>query len=100
MRPDWDAHVLQDVVVLLDGRMVDMHARIVDDLVDDPVRICLRRPAEVVDRLRSVALPAGIDFVNRADLAWFRVGDQVLVLEAPPRRRIAAERLAGISWIG
>ena len=100
MRPDRDADVLQDVVVLLDGRMVDMHARIVDDLVDDPVRIGLRRPAEVVDRLRPVALPAGIDFVNRANLARFRVSDQVLVLEAPPRRRVAAERLAGISRIG
>ena len=100
MRPDRDAHVLEDVVVLLNGRMVDRHARIIDDLVDDAVRIGLRCPAEVINRLRPVALPAGIDFVDRANLARFRVGDQVVVVEAPPRRRVAAERLARIGRIG
>ena len=91
MRPDRDAHILEDVVVLLHGRMVDGHARIVDDFVDDAERIGLRRPAEIIDRLRPVALPAGIDFVDRADLARLRLGNQVVVLEAPPCRRIASE---------
>ena len=80
--------------------MVDRHAGIVDDLMHDTIWIGLWRPAEVVDRLRPVALAAGIDFVDRANLARFRVGGQIVVLEAPPRRRIAAERLAREGRIG
>ena len=100
MRPDGDAHVLEDAVGLLHGRMIDGHARIVDDFVHDAERIGLRRPAEIIDRLRPVALSAGVDFVDRADLARLRLGEQVVVLEAPPCRRVAAERLAGIGRIG
>ena len=91
MRPNRDANVLQDAVVLLHDRVVDRHARVVDDFVDDAVRIGLRHPAEVVDRLRPVALPTGIDFVDRANLARFRIGDQLLVVKTPPGRRVAAE---------
>ena len=69
-------------------------------LCTTPIRIGLRRPAEIVDRLRPVALAAGVDFVDRADLARLRVGDQIVVVEAPPRRRVAAERLAGVGRIG
>ena len=80
--------------------MVDWHAWIIDGLVHDSERIGLWRPAEVVDCLRPIALPAGVDFVDRADLARLRFGDQFLVVEAPPSRRVAAERLAGIGGVG
>ena len=80
--------------------MVDRHARIIDDLVHDAERISLRHPAEIVDRLRPVALPAGVDFVDRANLARLRLGEQILVVEAPPGRRVAAERFARVGRIG
>ena len=92
--------VLEDVVVFLDGRVVDRHARIVDDLVGDAVGVGLRGPAEIIDRLRPVALSTGIDLVDRADLARLRLGDQVAVLEAPPRRGVAAERSARVGRVG
>jgi hypothetical protein len=91
MRPNRDANVLEDVVVLLDDRMVDRHAWIIDDIVGDAIRIGLRHPGEVINRLRPIALAGGIDFVDRANLARFRVGDQVLVVEAPPGRRLENE---------
>src|SRR5262245_22125333 len=91
MRPDRNAHVLQDIVVLLDARVIDRHARIIDSLVDDTERIGLRCPAEIVDSLSPISLATGVDFIDRAYLAWFRVGDEILILETPPRRRIAAE---------
>ena len=55
-------------MIFLHGRMVDWNAWIVDDLVYDAVRVDLRRPAEIVDSLRPVALAAGIYFVDRAPL--------------------------------
>ena len=87
-------------MVFLDGRMVDWHARVVDGFVHNTERVSLRRPAEVVDRLRPVALPAGVDFVDCDDLARLRFRDQLLIVEPPPRGRVAAERLAGIGRIG
>src|SRR5262249_22677464 len=80
--------------------MINRYARIIDDLVDDTEWIGLRRTAEVVDRLRPISLPTGVDFVDRADLAWLRVGDQILVLETIPCRRIAPEGLARIRRVG
>ncbi len=87
-------------MVLLHGLVVDRHAGIVDRLVDHAERVGLRRPAEIVDRLGPVALSGGVDLVDGADLARLRLGDELLVVESPPRRRVAAERLAGIGRIG
>src|SRR5262245_15697981 len=81
----------EDVVVLLHDRMVDRHAWIVDDLVHDTIRIGLRNPAEVIDRVRPVLLPAGVDLVDRAHLAGLRFSKQIIVMKAPPGRRVAAE---------
>src|SRR5262249_8904134 len=91
MRPDRNAHVLQDIVVFLDARVINRHARIIDSLVDDAERIGLWCPAEIVDSLSPISLTTGVDFIDRADLAWLRFRNQILILEAPPRRRIAAE---------
>jgi hypothetical protein len=74
--------------------MVDRNARVVDRLVHDARGIGLRRPAEVVDSLRPVALPARVDLVDRDDLARLGLGQQLLVVEAPPRGRVAPEALA------
>ena len=90
----------RDAVVLLDRAVVDRDAGIVDGLVDHAERIGLRRPLEIVDRLGPVALSGGVDLVDRDHLARFGLGDQLLVMEAPPRRGIAAEGLAGIAGIG
>ena len=81
MRPDRNADVLEDAVIFLDRGMVDRHARVIDRLVHHPERIGLRRPAEIVDRLRPVALTGGVDLVDRADLARLRLVDQLLVVE-------------------
>ena len=87
-------------MVLLHRLVVDRHAGIVDRLVDHAERVGLRRPAEIVDRLGPVALPGSVDLVDRADLARLWLGDELLVVEPPPGRRIAAERLAGIGRVG
>src|SRR6516164_1610761 len=54
-------------------------------------RIGLRYPAVIVDRTRPVALPRGVDLINRDDLARLWLGQQIIVLEAPPGGRIAAK---------
>src|SRR6516164_3240184 len=54
-------------------------------------RIGLRYPAVIVDRTRPVALPRGVDLINRDDLARLWLGKQIIVLEAPPGGRIAAK---------
>ena len=100
MRPDRNAHVLQDAVVLLDRAVVDRNAGIVDGLVDHAERIGLRRPLEIVERLGPVALAGGVDLVDRDHLARLGLGQQLLVVEAPPGRGVAAEGLAGIAGIG
>ena len=94
VRADGDAHVLEDAVVLLDRLVIDGHAGIVDGLVHDAVGIRLRRPLEVVERLGPVALAGRVHLVDGDDLARLRIGQQLLVVKAPPRRRVAAERLA------
>src|SRR5262249_2724443 len=71
-----------------------------DDLVDHAVWIGLRSPAKIIDRLCPVALSAGVDLVDGADLARLGLGDKVFVVKPPPCRRVAAERLAGIGRIG
>ena len=100
MRPDRDAHVLQDAVVLLDHAVVDRHARVVDDLVHDAERVLLRHPAEVVDGARPAGRAGRVDLVDGDDLARLRLLEQVLVVEAPPGGGVAAEALAGVLRIG
>jgi hypothetical protein len=68
--------------------------------VDNPKGVGLRRPAEIVDRLRPIALPGGVEFVNRYDLARLRLGEEVVLLVTPPRGGVAAESLPGIGRIG
>ena len=60
----------------------------------DAERVGLRHPAVIVDRARPVAAVV-VEFVDRDDLARLRFGNQVVVVEAPPGRRIAAEGAAG-----
>ena len=99
MRPDRHAHALQHRHVLGDRAVVDRHARIVDDVVHHAERIGLRHPAVVVDRARPVPIAGGIDLVDGDHLAGLRLLDHVVVVEAPPRRGIAAEGLAGIGGV-
>ena len=94
MRADRHPHIFEDAVVFLDQAVVDRHARIIDDLVDDAERVLLRDPAIIVDRLRPIFFAAGVELVDRDDLARLRLGQQIVVLEAPPRRSIAAKGLA------
>ncbi len=71
--------------------MVDRHAGIVDDPVHHAKRTGLRHPAVIIDRARPVAAARRIDLVDRDDLARFRLGQEIVVVEAPPCRRIAAK---------
>ena len=87
-------------MVLLDGAVVNRDPRIVDGFVYHAKRIGLRRPLEVIDRLRPVSLPAGVDLIDGDHFARLRLGDQFLVVEPPPGGRIAAERLARMGRVG
>src|SRR5208282_101622 len=57
-------------------------------------RIGLRYPAVIVDRTGPVAAFRSIDLIDRDDLARLWLGQQIVVVEAPPCRRIAAESAA------
>ncbi len=93
MRADGDTHALEHALVLLNRAVVHRHARIIDDLMDDTIRISLRYPAIVVDRLRPVAGARGVDLVDGDHLSRLRIIHQILVMEAPPGGGIAAEGL-------
>ena len=80
--------------------MIDRHARVVDDLVDDAERVLLRRPAEIVDGPRPTGRAGGVDLVDRDHLARLRLLQQILVVEAPPGGGVAAEAFAGVLRIG
>jgi hypothetical protein len=74
MRSDRHPHVFEDAVILLDQTVVDRHSRIIDDLVDDAERVLLWDPTIIVDRLGPIFLAAGVEFVDRDDLARLRFG--------------------------
>ena len=80
--------------------MIDRNAGVINRLVHHAERIGLRRPLEIVDGAGPIALSAGVDFIDRDDFAWLRLGQEFLVVETPPRRGVAAERLAGVFWVG
>ena len=82
-------------MVFLDQQMVDRHSGVVDRAVNDSERVGLRHPAVVIYGARPVAAAGSIDLVDRDDLARLRLGQQIVVLEAPPSRRIAAEGASG-----
>ena len=100
MGADGDADVFQYPVVFLHGGVVDGHAGIVDDLVDNAEGIRLRRPLEVVDGLRPVAFARRVDLVDRDHLTGLRLRQEIFIMESPPRRRVAAEALALVLGIG
>src|SRR5690606_21595637 len=60
----------------------------------------LRLPLVVVDGLGPAALLGGVHFVDRDHLALLGLLDQVVVVEAPPRRGVDAEALAGVLGVG
>ena len=100
MRAYRDAHIFQDAVVLLDRGVIDVNTGIVDGLVHDAGRIGLRSPLEIVDCFRPIAFACRVDLVDRDHFARLRLGEQVLVVKAPPCGGVAAESLSGILRIG
>src|ERR671936_2745364 len=93
MGTDGDADILQNSMVLLHGPVVDRDAGIVDDLVDDAEGIRLRGPLEVVHCLCPVPLARCIELVDRDHLARLWFGQEVFVMESPPRGLVPAEAL-------
>src|SRR5258708_23215757 len=83
-------------MVLLDRGMIDWNARIVDGFVHYAGRVGLRSPSEIIHGFRPVAFTGGVDLVDRDHFAWLRLGEQVLIVKAPPCGRVAAESLSGI----
>src|SRR3954471_15645569 len=67
MTPKWGRIGIR-TVVLFDGAVVNRDARVVDGVVNHSERIGLRRPAEIVDRLRPVSLPRCINLEDGDDL--------------------------------
>src|SRR5947208_1629075 len=96
MRTYRNPHILQDAVVLLDRGVIDWNARIVDDFVHYAGRVGLRSPSEIIHGFRPVAFAGGVDLVDRDHFARVRLGEQVLIVKAPPCGRVAAESLSGI----
>jgi hypothetical protein len=65
---------------------------------DDAVRIGLRRPDVVVDRLGE-RLARGIELEDRDHLARLRLLDQVVIVKAPRGRDVGTEAAAGMAGI-
>src|ERR1700749_3943807 len=99
MRSYWDTHAFQYLMILLDKRTIDRHARIIDDPVRDPEGISLRHPAIVVHGACPAIVTRRVELVNGDDLARTRRGQEVVVLESPPRRGVAAEGAARKSGV-
>ena len=78
--------------------MIDPHAGIIDRRVYDAIRIGLRGPDVVVDRLGK-RLAGGVELEDRDDLARLRLLDQIVVVKAPIRRGIGAETAAGMTGV-
>src|SRR5439155_15069014 len=95
-----NAHILQDAMVFLDRRVIDWNARIVDGFVNYAGGVRLWSPSEIIHGFRPVALAGGVDFVDRDHFARLWLGEQVLIVKAPPCGRVAAESLSGILRIG
>src|SRR5258708_29564326 len=74
--------------------MVDRHSGVVDDPVHYAEGVGLRYPAVIVDRTRPVAAARRVELIDRDHLARLRVGQQIVVMEAPPSGGIAAESAA------
>src|SRR2546423_10206109 len=100
MRPYRNTDVLQDAMVFLNGAVIDRDARIVDGFMNHSGWIRLRRPFEIIQRFGPIPFTGGIYLVDGNDFARLGFGKQVLVVDAPPCRSIAAKRLARIFWIG
>src|SRR5882724_11444972 len=64
----------------------------------DAVRISLRRPDVVVDRLRK-RLARGVEFEDGDDLARLRLLDQVVIVEAPVGGGIGAKAFSGMAGV-
>src|SRR5215204_857945 len=95
-----NAHILQDAVVLLDRGVIYWNARIVDGFVNHAGGVRLWSPSEIIHGFRPIAFASGIDFVDRDHFARLRLGEQILIVKAPPRGRVATESLSGILRIG
>src|SRR5262249_23687875 len=98
--PDRDADVLEDTPLLLHLAVVHRHTRIVDQRMYHTKRVCLWHPAEIIERLGPDALAGGIHFIDGDDLTRLGILEQVVVMKAPPGRRIAPKALALIGWVG
>ena len=86
-------------MVFLDRGVIHRDAGIIDGLVHHAEWVGLRRPLEIVDGIRPVALAGRVDLVDGYDLARLRLRHQLLVMEAPPRGRVAAERLSRMGGV-
>src|SRR5207247_9774998 len=100
MGADRNARILQDPVVLLNRRVINRHAGVIDDLVHDTKGVRLRGPHEVLDRPLHVPLARGVDLVDRDHLSGFWLRREVFIMKPPPRGRVAAEALALVFGIG
>src|SRR5207247_9034401 len=96
---DGNAQVLEHTGLFLDGGVIDGYPRVVNGLVHHAEGVGLGRPLEAVHSLGPVLLTRRIDFVDRDDFSWLGLGEEILVVEAPPRRGIAAEALALVGRI-
>ncbi len=94
MGADRNPDAFQDVPVAYGLAVVDRQPGIVDRLVHHAKRIGDRRPAEIVDGAGPVAFAGRVDLVDRHHFARPVSGQQVVVVKAPVRGSVAAERQA------
>src|ERR1700694_3993329 len=71
--------------------MIDRNPGIIHNRMRHAERVCLRRPAEVIESPRPVALAGCIQLEDGDHLPLFRLFQRVAIMEPPPPRGIAAK---------
>src|SRR5260370_35052857 len=71
--------------------MIDRNPGIIHNRMRHAERVCLRRPAEVIESPRPIALAGCIQLEDGDHLPLFRLFQRVAIMEPPPPRGIAAK---------
>src|SRR6202051_1497075 len=98
MQPRRNPYIGEHAGPLVDAGVIHRNAWIVHDVVANTERINLRRPAIGINRLRPFRIEVGLE--DGDGFALGRRINQIVVLKAPPRGRVAAERFARKYRIG
>src|ERR1700722_6325343 len=96
MWPQGNANAVKHIVAFLDAARLNRYAGIIIGVMGHAERIGLRLPAIRVKPARMRPGRIVEDLVDRHHLARLRLGNELVIVIAPPRRHAGAEYPPGI----